>query len=117
MGAELGIVAGKNNWATTRATEHIMQLEFPRDIVEALATAVFRENSPLSTGALDPDFVEYILNGVSQQNPDMIGMREKDSTEIAGRNMPPHVDAWHHDERPTFCHHELRTEPPEITGE
>jgi hypothetical protein len=82
MSADLVILSGANSWgAISRATEHIFQLGFPRDVVAALATGVFRGNSEnsahrtvLSIGALDPGFIHYVLNGRSAQNPDMTGM-------------------------------------------
>jgi hypothetical protein len=65
MSADLRIVQNDGSWgAIVRATEHIMQLEFPRDIITALATGSF-------------GFIDYILNRVSVQSPAMTGMTER----------------------------------------
>jgi hypothetical protein len=78
MSADLRIVQNIGSWgAIYRATEHIMQLEFPREIITALATGSFRGQTPLSTGPLDSGFIDYILNGVSKQSPAMTGMTER----------------------------------------
>lgn len=79
MSVDLVILSGANDWGDIdRATEHIFQLEFPRDVVAALATVVFRgktaQRTALSTGALDPGFTNYVLNGRSAQTSDMTGM-------------------------------------------
>jgi hypothetical protein len=78
MSADLVIVQNKVNWGrTTQATEHIIQLEFPREIIQALATGSVRGQVALSTGALDSQFIDYILNRRSAQNPAMTGMTER----------------------------------------
>lgn len=81
MSSDLGIVQGRNNWRTDRATEHIMELEFPHEIIRALATGLFRRKIALESGFLESGFIDYVLNKQSQQSPAMTGMRARDHTD------------------------------------
>lgn len=97
MSADLGVVSGRDNWGNiVKAIEHIMELEFPRDIMGALATVIFRltttsngplVNIPLPSGPVDSGFIDYVLNQVSNQSPDMTGMTRRTNTNVNVRRL------------------------------
>lgn len=85
MGVDPGIVSGANNWVTAAATEHIFELSFPREIIEALATGVFL-GVKLESGPLPSGFIDFILNGHTQA-PDIIGMRARNNPRVNIRRL------------------------------
>jgi hypothetical protein len=73
-----GIITSKTAWVLSkpgdRVTEHVFELQFPREILISLASGTFG-TIDLESGPLDSAFIKWVLEDQSTNPPLLTGMK------------------------------------------